>query len=85
MWPARTFCAARDAFGNFQIIINYVIHFSAVPTGVSGEPLGCTKICVECTTNSIKHIHPLMRGAIEREIIPRFELLVNNMQQQKSH
>jgi len=32
-----------------------------------------------------KHIDPLMRGAIEREVVPRFELLVNNMQQQKSH
>jgi len=30
------------------------------------------------------HIDPLMRGAIEKEIIPRLEMLVNNMQQPKS-
>ena len=35
--------------------------------------------------NSITHIDPLMRGAIEKDIIPRFELLVNNVQQQNSH
>ena len=35
--------------------------------------------------NSITHIDPLMRGAIETKIIPRFEMLVDDMQQQKSH
>ena len=35
--------------------------------------------------NSITHIDPLMRGAIEQEINPRFEQLVENMQEQKSH
>ena len=35
--------------------------------------------------NSITHIDPLMRGAIEQEINLRFELLVENMQEQKSH
>ena len=37
--------------------------------------------------NSITHIDPLMtdEGAMRKDIIPRFEVLVNNMQQQKSH
>ena len=35
--------------------------------------------------NSITHIDPLMRGAIETKIIPRFEMLIDDMQQQKSH
>ena len=35
--------------------------------------------------NSIELIDPLMRGEIEKDIIPRFEMLVDNMQQQKSH
>ena len=34
--------------------------------------------------NSITHIDPLMRGATEQEINPRFQLLVENMQKQKS-
>ena len=34
--------------------------------------------------SSITHIDPLMRGTIEKEIIPRFELMANNMQQQKN-
>ena len=29
--------------------------------------------------NLITHINSFMRGAIEKEIIPRFELLVKNM------
>ena len=32
--------------------------------------------------SSITHIDPLMRGTIEKEIIPRFVLMANNMQQQ---
>ena len=35
--------------------------------------------------NSITHIDPLMRGAIETKIISRFEMLVDDMQQQKRH
>ena len=35
--------------------------------------------------NSITHIDPLMRGAIEKDIIPPFGMLVDNMQQQKSY
>ena len=34
--------------------------------------------------NSITHINPLVMGAIEKDIIPRFRMLVSNMQQQKS-
>ena len=33
--------------------------------------------------NSITLIDPLMRRAIKKDIIPRFEMLVDNMQQQK--
>ena len=33
--------------------------------------------------NSITHIDPLMMGALEKDTIPRFRMLVNNMQQQK--
>ena len=35
--------------------------------------------------NSIKHIDTLMRRAIEKDIISRFGMLVDNMQQQKRH
>ena len=30
--------------------------------------------------NLIEHIDPLMRGAIEKDIIPRFGMLADNMQ-----
>ena len=36
-------------------------------------------------SNSIIHIDQLMKGATETEIIPRFELLVDNMQRRTSH
>ena len=43
----------------------------------------CSQVDVE--TNSITRIDPFMRGEIEN-IIPPFDLLVNNnMQQQESH
>ena len=35
--------------------------------------------------NSITHYDPLMRGAIKKDIIPRFGISVDKMQQQKSH
>ena len=34
--------------------------------------------------NLIEHIDPL-RGAVEKDIIPRFGMFASNMQQQKSH
>ena len=35
--------------------------------------------------NLITYIDPLMRGAIKKDIIPRFGMLVDNMLQQKNH
>jgi len=45
------------------------------------------KICMGAPLTEIQSHTPtaLMRGATEKEIIPQFELLANNMQQQKSH
>ena len=45
-------------------------------TSVHGAPLREIQLHTPTT---------LMRGATEKQVIPRFELLANSMQQQKNH
>ena len=52
-------------------------------TYLSKSGFSCLREIKSRKRNSITSIDTLMRGAIKKGIIPQFEMLVDNMQQQK--